>query len=47
MIRVRSVAGGSFVFNLLTGRSDNRNVADANYREPDSGFRICASVRTR
>jgi formylglycine-generating enzyme required for sulfatase activity len=39
--------GGSFVFNVLTGRSDNRNVADATYREPDSGFRICASLPSR
>lgn len=36
--------GGSFVYNRVTGRIENRNINDENYREADSGIRLCASA---
>ncbi|MBL9004383.1 MAG: protein kinase [Myxococcales bacterium] len=38
------IRGGSFVYNRVTGRVENRNVSDPSYREGDTGIRICADV---
>jgi len=39
--------GGAYGFSSLTCRSTNRGVLDRDYRDPNVGFRICATWRSK